>query len=117
MGALASFLGAISSTGWCLNRSDSQLYQNLSASPQNDLVRVQNTQHPCVELRHVCAPQITNVAAFVVPLGNADNVDACTYLSENWALLAWVGCTGSADASLQLSLSRPGPTTVGHLCH
>lgn len=93
------------------------MYQNLSAPPQNDLVGVQNTLHPCVELCHVCAPQITNVAAFVVLLGSANNVDACIHLSENWDLLEWVGCMGSADASLQLSLSRPRPTTVGHLCH
>lgn len=54
---------------------------------------------------------------FVVPLGSIDNIDACTYLSENWALLAWVGCMGAADASLQLHLSGPVPTTVEHLCH
>lgn len=78
---------------------------------------VQNTLHPCVKPLHIRAPQITSVAPFVVLLGSVDNIDACTYLSENWALPAWVGCMGTADASLQLDMSGPVPTMVGHLCH
>ena len=63
---------------------------------------MQNALHPCVELLCFRAPQITDVAPLVVPLGGGDYIDACTYLSENQALAAWVGCMSAADASLQL---------------
>lgn len=99
-----------------MSRSDSQSYQNPSAPPQNGLASVQNALYLCIELLRIRAPQITNMVPFVVPLGSIDDIDACTNLSENWALLAWVGCMGAADTSLQLDLSGPVPTTVRHLC-
>lgn len=41
----------------------------------------------------------------VVPLDSTDSIDAPTYTSENWAVLA---CVGTADAALQLYLSQVG---------
>lgn len=47
----------------------------------------------------------------VVPLDSTDSIDAPTFISENWAVLA---CVVSADAALQLDLSRVGVFVARH---
>lgn len=47
----------------------------------------------------------------VLPPDSADSIDAPTFISENWAVLA---CVGAAGAALQLDLSRVGVFVAGH---
>lgn len=105
-GALESLLVDISSVGWYQSRRDSQLYQNLPAIPRM-VCWVCKTCRICALncSLHIHAPQITSVVPLMVPLDSEDSIEAPTYISENWAVLA---CVGAADAALQLDLSQVG---------